>query len=354
MTGLDSMDHTIGNKPKKPASGRRYGLLAFVIFLVIGGWSAFWYLSYQKTSALVDRLTSRVVDGKPMLVCNDRYLGGYPFRLLLSCSSYALNDPRSGWQIEGGPIRAIWQVYAPNLAVLEGDNRLLASHIPSNQTYDLTATLMRASVRLSPNDYVTRASFTASDAIILSNNALINRFIGTIKAKVLEFHARPTPDRTSDLDLAITGEDLSIGQWPMVTGTTSFTIPQGLDPAIRTAPDPTLYWLANAGKLEALTARLEIGQKTLSLDGDILFDRTGYANGDLTLKILNPKPEDATPAKSLTAKRDGLNGPLTALQLMGKPVSEDNMVGSAVKLNLSSGKLRAGILPLGQIPSILQ
>ena len=337
---------------KSRTSSRKYLYLALVVLLAFAGWSAFWFFSYTKTQGLVDRLLARQIGGKPVVTCQDQQLGGYPFRLYLSCSSYKLANPRTGWQIEGGPLRAIWQVYAPNLAVIETEDRLKIDHAASGQTFDIVSDLMRGSVRFSPTDFVARASFEANMPTISSQNSSIAEAIGDITAEKLVFHARPTPQKTNDLDLSIAATELSAGQWPIVSGQLSLTALEGLAQAIRTDANPARAWLQHSGKIENIDGLIEIGQKTLKLNGAVSFDDQGKANGLVKLSILNPGLSQAGAAKPLSAKRDGLNGPLTALQLMGKPVKDGTMIGSQVDIKLSAGQITAGFLPLGNVPAL--
>ena len=335
------------------SSSRKYLILASVILLIFAGWSAFWYVSYTKTQQLIDRLMARQVNGSPLLSCQDQKLGGYPFRLHLTCSAYHVTDPRSGWQIEGGPLRAIWQVYAPNLAVIESEASLRLNHDMSGLSFTMSSELIRGSVRFSPTDFVARASIEANMPTIASNNPSIAEKLGEISAEKIAFHARPTPDTQNDLDLSIAATDFTTGQTPLISGQLSFTAREGLSAAIRNQGNPARTWLQQSGKIDAINGLLEIGQKTLKLNGDVAFDQTGRANGELKLKILNPAIENADVARTLTAKRDGFNGPLTALQLMGTPVKDGDMIGSEVKIKLTSGQIRAGLLPLGTLPPLL-
>ena len=333
-------------------SRKKFGILAALVLLVIAGWSAFWYVSYTQTQQLVDRLMARQINGTQLLQCEDQHLGGYPFRLFLSCSSFSINDPRSGWQAEGGALRAIWQVYSPDLALVEAESHLDLLHSPTGQTFNMTSSLIRGSVRFSPLAMVSRASVEATDPTFTSNNPQINAALGNIAAEKLGFHMRPNPTKEGDLDLSIDASELATGQFPIISGQLSLTAIDGLTIALQNQNDPAGAWLAQSGRIEKINGWVEIGQKTLKLNGDVSFANAGLANGLLKLRILNPTAENANVTKQLSAERDGLNGPLTALQLMGKPVKDGELIGSEVEIKLNEGQVRAGLLPLGSIPPI--
>lgn len=337
---------------KASRSGRKYLLLGGLVLAVILGWSVFWFVSYNKTQTLLDQLMAHRINGEPVLHCDNQKLGGYPFRLLLTCSNYQIINADSGWQVTGGPLRVIWQVYAPDLALLESELEVSAKHHPTGQSFDIQSDLLRASVRFTPAAQISRASIEMDKPTITSTDPLFSGMIGILKAQMLALHARANPVSDTDLDLAINATELELAGLPVISGDFSFTAIDGLAAIQQNHKDPTRAWMQQSGRIEQISSSFEIGQKTLKLSGDITLDDLGQANGALALKILNPRPEDTKIGKKLTARNDGLNGPLTALQLMGKPVSEDNLVGSEVPISISNGKIKAGILPLGKIPAI--
>ena len=342
------------NNPTKSTAGAssKYLFLCLAFLLVCLGWSGFWYWSYQKTDQLITRLLERRIAGEQVLACSDRSLGGYPFRLVLTCSSFAANNPRTGWLIEGGPVRAMWQIYAPDLALVESDARLTATHKPTGQAFAIASELLRGSIRFSPTDFVARASLEAKRPTLFSNDPFYADLLSDVQAQTLALHLRPTPDREKDLDLSIAATDFSASMVPLVSGQLSLTARDGLDPVIRDQSNPTRVWFEQSGLIENIDGWLAIGQKTLKVGGDVRFDEYGLANGLIKLKILNPSAEAASVKGELSAKRDGLNGPLTAMQLMGKPVKDGDMVGSEVEIKLDQGRIKAGFLTLGTIPSV--
>ncbi|WP_114008464.1 DUF2125 domain-containing protein [Cohaesibacter intestini] len=346
------MSDSLPTETKQPSSKRKYVLLSAFVLLVAVGWSAFWYISYSRTQEIVNRLMARTVDGQQLLQCNEQTLGGYPFRLSLTCASYRIQDPRSGWQAEGGPLRAIWQVYAPNLAVIETENRATLTHQPTGQSFEMVANLMRGSVRFSPSAFVTRASFEATEPTFASNNPQLASLIGDIKAKAMEFHLRPTPDQPANLDVSLAATDFASRALPDLSGQVSFTLVGGLEAVLHNQGNPARAWLEQSGKVNPLAGNIEIGQKTIKLSGDLAFDRLGMANGLIKARILNPPADQANPVQTLTAKKDGLNGPLTALQLMGKPMKDGDLIGSEVEIKLSNGQMKAGFIPLGTVPPL--
>ena len=351
MSTGSNQDTSTKTTPRK--SARKYQILGLIVLLVLLGWSAFWYVSYSRTNALLDQIMAREVDGTPLFACEDRSLGGYPFRLLLTCSSFTATDPRTGWQMEGGPLRAIWQVYQPTLAVMETDAGVTVRQVESDLAFDMSAELLRGSVRFNSNARLERVSLETNMPSLASNDPRLAEFLGAVTASRISVHARPSPDNPTDLDIAFDATDFTTGRFPMVSGRVSFTARDAATPTVATSGNPARTWLQQSGMIDGIDAEMDMGQKTLKLNGDVAFDGEGRADGAMTLRILNPTPENARSSDELTATRDGLNGPLTTMQLMGKPVKDGDLVGSDVPITIKRGTVTIGILPVGTLPPIL-
>ncbi|WP_319567852.1 DUF2125 domain-containing protein [Cohaesibacter marisflavi] len=338
-------------KQKKGAKRLLWGV-AIILVLIAAGWSGFWYYGYTTTQALVDQFVAREVNGQKIVRCQDRKLGGYPVRLALDCSSYAVVDPASGWQVSGGPLQVYWQIHEPGQASIKTHAPMHIEQPAFGQSYDITGSLIQSSVLLTPPNGIRAVSFKAEEATLSANNAVLGQPVGTIKADSLEFNASPRQQTTGDLDLTFKASELSINRIPVLNGEMTFTAKDGLNALMQDRRDPAGLWLRQSGKIENIDGWLEIGQKTLKLKGDIAFNQAGLANGTLKLRILNPNLETAKVKATLSAKRDGFNGPLTGLQLMGKPVRDGDLVGSEVKITLVNGAIKAGFLPLGTLPAL--
>ncbi len=341
------------DKPKTKSGSRRLLLgLTIICALLFAGWSVFWYFSYTTTQQLVDRIVAREVNGQRVMTCGDRALGGYPVRLALDCSSYSIRDPDSGWQISGGPVQVYWQLNAPDRASVETSAPLHIEQAMLGQSLEVTGSRIQGSVMLTPPDIVRAVSFSAEDATLSASNTAFGPSFGAIRANALSVDASPNPEAGGDLDMSFKASELSIDQIPILNGEMTFTAVEGLSALMRDRRDPTELWLQQSGRIRDIDGWMKIGQKTLKLKGDIAFSQAGLANGTLMLRILNPTIDTARIKSELTAKRDGFNGPLTGLQLMGKPVKDGDMVGSEVKITLTNGAIKAGFLPLGTLPPI--
>ncbi|WP_319412810.1 DUF2125 domain-containing protein [uncultured Cohaesibacter sp.] len=326
--------------------------LAIILLLLFTAWSGLWYYSYSTTQTLVDRIVAKEINGQKILTCHDQALGGYPVRLALDCSSYSAMDPATGWQVSGGPMQVYWQIHEPTRASIRTSSRLHIENAAIGQSLDVTGGMIKGSVLLAPPDHVQTVSLEAEEATLVSNDPFIGQSLGTVKADRLAFQLSPTAQSNSDIELSLEASELSIKQIPILNGEIKFTAIGGLDALMQDRNNPAALWLRQSGKIANIDGRLEVGQKTLKLTGDIAFNQAGLANGILRLRILNPSIETAKVKQTLSAERDGFNGPLTGLQLMGKPIRDGDLVGSEVKIKLVNGAMKAGFLPLGNLPPL--
>ena len=339
-------------KPKK--GGRRvlWGIMVLLV-LLIAGWSGFWYYGYTTTQSIIDKIVAREVNGQKVMSCEDQSLGGYPLRLALECSSYSVVDPGSGWHVTGGPLQVYWQIHEPGQASISTSAPMHIEQTGLGQSFDVTGSQIKSSVLVTPANGVRAISFEADDATLAAaRGSGMGQPLGTIKADRLEFQASPADQAAGDLDLTFKASELSIEQVPILNGEMKLTAIDGLAALMQDRRDPTGLWLRQSGQIRNIDGWLEVGQKTLKLKGDIAFNQAGLANGTLKLRILNPTIDAATIKSTLSAKRDGFNGPLTGLQLMGKPVKDGDLVGSEVKITLVNGAIKAGFLPLGTLPPL--
>lgn len=337
---------------KKKSSAKPYLILGLVVLCALAGWSAFWIFSKDKLASTLDKITSQQAHGQALVSCDDREIGGFPFRLLVECTTFALRDPNQQWYIEGADVKAVWQVYAPDLAVIETDKPFAISHQATGQAMQIESNLLRGSIRFTSKAQIERVSVEVTQPRFKSNNPQLAQSLAALTAEKLELHARPSPKSSSDLELAINCEETSIAKSPQISGSFGFTAKDALKPEILSNGNPAKSWLTQSGQMTDIHSNIKAGQKTLRLSGNTQILQNGKMNGDLALKILNPKPEDIIKSQVLTAKQHGLNGPLTAMQLLGSPISEDNLVGSKVTITIRDSQITAGLLPIGTIPAI--
>ncbi|WP_316863069.1 DUF2125 domain-containing protein [uncultured Cohaesibacter sp.] len=350
---LDPRTRFDEEKQKTPRK-RKYTLLVTSLLVLFALWSAAWYAGFTVANKAADRIVSLQIRDQSLLTCADREVGGYPFSLSVGCSSYRLSDPRTGLIVEGTNAETDWHVYTPHLAYIKTAPNIHFKHAQLDQGLDISASDISGLVHLDPFKLVRQISFRAQDATLKPSDEKLKQFTGDMTAKELTIRVQPKPDHEQDLNLSFAASELSMGQIPVVTGELSLTAANGVDAIAQLSGNPVRIWLEQSGELKDVKGWLEIGRKTLKLDGALSIDEKGMANGTMILRILNPSMDDMqlTQSQAAPAKRDNYDGLLTAIQLMGKPVQEGNLVGSEIAISIVKGKIKAGMLPLGSLPAI--
>ena len=266
---------------------------------------------------LVDQFVAREVNGQKIVRCQDRKLGGYPVRLALDCSSYAVVDPASGWQVSGGPLQVYWQIHEPGQASIKTHAPMHIEQPAFGQSYDITGSLIQSSVLLTPPNGIRAVSFKAEEATLAANNAVLGQPVGTIKADSLEFNASPRQQTTGDLDLNFKASELSIDRIPVLNGEMTFTAKDGLNALMQDRRDPAGLWLRQSGKIENIDGWLEIGQKTLKLKGGHRFQSGRPCQWHPQAAHPQPQPRD----------RQGEVNPLSRARRLQRPAHRPSVDG---------------------------
>src|SRR5215210_9290905 len=134
----------------------RFGLFApFVLLgLLAAGWSIAWLIIRQRTADGLDAwLASEVAVGRQW-TCADRAVGGYPFRIEVSCGMLSLKRGEATASLGG--LLAVAQVYRPGHVIAEISGPLRASD-GEDAAVEAEWRLLQASIQ-SASDAFQRAS----------------------------------------------------------------------------------------------------------------------------------------------------------------------------------------------------
>ncbi len=98
--------------------------------LVVGGWSAYWFIARGVVTAGIDRWIAEEQARGVSVACIDRAVGGYPFRLEIRCARATFSRPAGGGQTlsgELGPLVVIGQPHTPSHVIIQSDGPLTLS-----------------------------------------------------------------------------------------------------------------------------------------------------------------------------------------------------------------------------------
>ena len=119
-----------------PAGTARYSRFwlytPFVLLLLIAvAWSAAWFVIRSRASEAVDAWFATEARAGRQWTCQDRSIGGYPFRIELICNSLSLKQGAVTASL--GRVESVAQVYQPRFIITEIEGPLQQLHAFTGQ-----------------------------------------------------------------------------------------------------------------------------------------------------------------------------------------------------------------------------
>jgi hypothetical protein len=179
-----------------------YGPFA-VLALMAVAWAVGWFVIRGQMQSGLDRwITAEAAAGRRW-ACADRRIGGFPFRIEVSCSSLALERP--DMQATLGPVTIVSQVYKPGHVIAEAAGPLQVR--AGSTVVEATWSLLQTSVQAGPAG-PQRGDLVAEKPVVKVTSAALDPF--TITAARLETHLRPNPAQMTTADWALRAEGAAI------------------------------------------------------------------------------------------------------------------------------------------------
>jgi hypothetical protein len=168
----------------------RFWLFApFVVLLLVAvAWSAAWVFFRQRAAEGLDAFLARQARAGRQWTCADRGIGGYPFRIEVSCGT--LTVQRGDATASFGRVLSVAQVYQPQLIIAEVAGPLQASD--GGARIDARWRLLQVSLHLTPGGFQ-RASLVVDGPEVRATGIAPDEVAG--RARRLEAHLRPDPAR---------------------------------------------------------------------------------------------------------------------------------------------------------------
>jgi hypothetical protein len=296
-----------------------YVLLALLAL----GWSGFWLVVRGRVAEAVDTALAREVQKGRTWTCNDRTIGGFPFRVELRCSGLALTSTRWGEavRVETGPSVAVGQIYSPNHVILQVTSPLRAT-LPEGRTLDVTWTGLEASL-IHRGDERVSIVMTQPNASLATAGAPTDSW----RATTLETHIRRNPTRPAAdqvVDLALTAKGTVLPAIDALLGTSE---PGDIDlqasvtqtDAFRLGfnPDALEAWRNASGQFELTRLTSTKGPARVEASGQLLLDQTHRPSGRLQVALAGIQQIAGIPVGGLTSGLGGLLGGRLSAQLPG-------------------------------------
>ncbi|MBL8575432.1 MAG: DUF2125 domain-containing protein [Hyphomicrobiaceae bacterium] len=343
------------DQPAKPRFSRRQIILVGAVIAVAVVWSFAWLflsgLINDRLGVEIDKLADRGI----VIDCNQRQVGGFPFRVEIGCANPRVDLLRTRTSGSIAGFRAVGLIYNPWHVIFEADAPLVAT---GNLGHRVEAkwTLLQSSVRILDRG-MARGSLAADalDLVFRLPSETPLRFT----ASHFESHVRPSPAVSSgpgiDLDVSalalkftLAAGDYTIGpkEMSLSVDATAHALPR---PPYANAPLAARQWVANGGKLDLKTATLDFGTARIDASGILTPDETGTLSGRLRLVAHGL---DKLGTGGVLGLPEEMSLLASGFMMFGKAEKQGDETVRVLQLVVDQGDVTLGRLPLGSLPPL--
>lgn len=356
-----------------------------VAVVLAAGWSGFWFYSANKTQATLTQWREREAKAGHNYTCDNQSIGGYPFRIELTCSNTAaeITDLDPKLSVKGTTLHVAAQVYDPTLLIAEIGGPVTVT-LADAPPFRATWTLAQLSARGTP-------AAPQRVSVVLDDPKLDRQIDGTgnnvLRARHIEAHARIGSQTSSGrpvLDLAVEMSGMQaptlhpIAAQPFDLSATAELF--GLD-NLRPLPIPArLKQLQGAGgRLEITKARVHQGEMTAVAAGTLSLTAEGRLNGELSMTVAGldrvlpllgidqlvgenggnskvgaalDKLDRVFPGLGRVARAHAGAGVAAGLALLGRPAELEGQKALALPLRFADGVVYLGPLRVGVVKAL--
>jgi hypothetical protein len=314
------------------------------VAIAAAGWTAVWATARGRILAEIDGRLAILATRGVVVACADREVGGYPFRMELTCRSPGVEIRDRGVTASASALRVVAQVWDPRLVLIEVDGPGVA--VTGGDETTAKWRLLRASLRWAGAG-VQRVSLSVDGLDLTAKQ--VDRPSVRLVAEHLEAHGRPHGDGGRNLDLAtalaaasLSVADKRIGP-PRADLSVSATLVDFLPPGPG-APLPA--FAARGGRIEPTKLSLAVGGIVVDGDGALVLGGDGVLDGMVTLVARGLETLANGGAKDLGPE---LTTVLSGFVLLGKASKDPDRPGRRLEMIVDHGLVRIGRVTLGRI-----
>ena len=289
--------------------------------------SAWWMFVSRQAESAMDLWLKREADVGREWNCENRKIGGYPFRIELECPalSFKAKDGAVA-EVNAGRVLAVWQIYQPSLIIVEFD-RLMSIAFRSGVTRDLKTKSLRMSLHFDALDLPDRLALVGEGVEMPS----------LFSSQSTEFHILRGGENAEPNDLRFYLDSQNTAINGLVRNDDK---PITILADLRASEGAVLYahgagsvidrWREAGGKLHLNGVKMTRGEGELQMKGAITLDETHRLNGKVDLKA---------------------NGFADLLEAIGLKMGGFTINAKAMNLPLAldRGRVFLGLLKVGEI-----
>jgi len=268
----------------------------FALLVLAIGWSIFWYIAATITGREIGAWIKREAEDGRIWTCPAGRVGGYPFRIEITCNNPSFSGPAAGIPVVGklGGIHIVAQIYDPKHMIGEADGPFDFTLTQDGSHTSVNWKLLQISVR-GIRDALQRASLAADQVEFTAGVANGRSFSG--RADNLQIHVRRGTEEQRAYDFALTSTNTVSAGLDDATGISApatlqliGTLTQAEAIGGGTIPQLLERWRTAGGSLVLQNAALLQGSLNAQGTGTLHIDRTHRLEGriDLTASGLAP------------------------------------------------------------------
>ncbi|WP_018699082.1 DUF2125 domain-containing protein [Amorphus coralli] len=339
-------DDQTAAKTAPPRTRRRFLLLGIAVVAVVMAWSVFWFIAAAYAERTFDKVVDDAVADGVALDCVNRRIEGFPFRIELHCAEgTSLTLPDAKVTLSG--LSAVALIYNPRHVIAGFGSPAVISNTDFPET-QVEWERARASVAYS-------GAGLERFSLSIDNPAVAPEGLPPVTATLAEMHLRTDPKTGDAVDVALRldGAEAVPGQ-PAVDFRTVAVVRNAPLLVAALQGVPMLGQAAVAGlPIDLTQLSLAAGGTKLSAAGDLTVRPDGALDGAVDLAVTTG--EDGLPYLDVFLppdQADALRGIVQSVLNFGRKTQLDGEPARAFPLSISSGRVSAGLFPIGRIPPI--
>ncbi len=346
-----------------PARPRRWRLYAPFVLLILlaAAWTVGWFVAQGRVLAETAAFRAREAAAGRTWTCPDERVGGFPFRIELTCARPALTwgpeNARLSATLEG--LLVVAQVYQPNRVIIDATGPF-ALALPDGRRVEGTWNGLRTSLSGSPSR-LERVSLVTRDPawrVVFADGTQ-----EALSAARVELQGRPHPERFAAeqaVDIALTLDKARLPALDALAGNAEpadlnivSTVTQAGAALARDPVTAAETWRSRGGTITFAPLSIAKGRQALEARGALAIDETRRPFGRLELS--------ARGLDDLVGRLTGGNQRMTALVLGGlaafgrqQPQGGAETAGLTPlpPLRFQNGRVAIGPLPVAELPPL--
>jgi hypothetical protein len=278
-------------------TGRRYAILVVLVLAATAGWTGLWYFAAAKARAAIEGWRAREAEAGRTYQCGSQNMGGFPFRIEVTCAPAAalLRGGSLPLEIKTGRILVAAQIYQPDLLISEIAGPLTIADPGQAPRIIADWKLAQTSVRGTPAA-PERVSLVFDDPVL---DAVTDGSRETLlRAEHIEIHGRIAEGSVTDNPVIEIGLRLRQASAPPVHAAVLKPLDAVVDAFIRGLSDfspkpwPVRFREIQAagGRIDIANMRVQQGDTIAIGKGSLSLNADGYLQGRVQVTVAGLEP----------------------------------------------------------------